>query len=86
MNSLLKVPGESDSLNQGTGIGLCLCKNLVGLEGEMWLDEDFTAGSRAVPGANCDQSKCAAFGASRCLDAFEASAKYEITGFSTCWR
>ncbi len=35
-----KFQESLDSLNQGTGIGLCLCKDLISLmEGEIWLDE-----------------------------------------------
>jgi signal transduction histidine kinase len=47
-----KFQESLDSLNQGTGIGLCLCKNLIDLmEGEMWLDEIYHSGVENCPGA-----------------------------------
>jgi signal transduction histidine kinase/CheY-like chemotaxis protein len=72
-----KFQESLDSLNQGTGIGLCLCKNLIGLmEGEMWLDEDFQSGVENCPGArfviNLNVPPLELD--SRCLDMFEASA------------
>jgi hypothetical protein len=44
-------PESLDALNQGTGIGLCLCKDLVNLlEGSLWLDEKYASGFRDCPG------------------------------------
>jgi signal transduction histidine kinase/CheY-like chemotaxis protein len=40
-----------DSLSQGTGIGLCLCKNLAELmKGDIWLDETYDSGIKDCPG------------------------------------
>jgi signal transduction histidine kinase/CheY-like chemotaxis protein len=40
-----------DSLNQGTGIGLSLCKNLTELmKGEIWIDETYDSGVAGCPG------------------------------------
>lgn len=41
-----------DSLSQGTGLGLSLCKILIGLlGGDVWLDETFDSGIKGRPGA-----------------------------------
>ena len=41
-----------DSLSQGTGIGLSLCKKLVELmRGRLWLDESYDSGLEGCPGA-----------------------------------
>jgi signal transduction histidine kinase len=41
-----------DSLNQGTGIGLALCKNLIELlGGRIWLDKEYNSGIPGCPGA-----------------------------------
>jgi signal transduction histidine kinase/CheY-like chemotaxis protein len=78
-----KFQESLDSLNQGTGIGLCLCKNLIGLmEGEMWLDETYLSGIENYPGArlvislNVPPLELD----SRYLDAYEASVKNESSG------
>jgi signal transduction histidine kinase/ActR/RegA family two-component response regulator len=75
-----KFQESLDSLNQGTGIGLCLCKNLISLmEGEMWLDETYHSGVESCPGArfviNLNVPPLELD--SRSLDAFENSAHYE---------
>ena len=47
-----KFQTSLDSLNQGTGVGLCLSKNLVDLmQGELWLDETYDSGVEECPGA-----------------------------------
>ena len=47
-----KFQESLDSLNQGTGIGLNLCKSLVQLMGgEIWLDADYNSGIPGCPGA-----------------------------------
>jgi signal transduction histidine kinase/CHASE1-domain containing sensor protein/CheY-like chemotaxis protein len=47
-----KFQTSLDSLNQGTGIGLSLCKDLTGLlNGDISLDEDFHSGIEGCPGA-----------------------------------
>mmetsp|Transcript_5711 Transcript_5711/g.8801 ORF Transcript_5711/g.8801 Transcript_5711/m.8801 type:complete len:830 (-) Transcript_5711:2106-4595(-) len=46
-----KFQDSLDSLNQGTGIGLCLCKNLAQLmNGDIWLDESYHSGVEGCPG------------------------------------
>ena len=41
-----------DLLNQGTGMGLCLCKQLVDLMGgNIWLDDTYESGVKDLPGA-----------------------------------
>jgi signal transduction histidine kinase/CheY-like chemotaxis protein len=46
-----KFQESLDSVNQGTGIGLCLCKNLIDLlGGHIWLDEGFDSGVEGCPG------------------------------------
>jgi signal transduction histidine kinase len=46
-----KFQESLDALNQGTGIGLCLCKNMVDLlDGEIYLDESFDSGVEGFPG------------------------------------
>jgi signal transduction histidine kinase/CheY-like chemotaxis protein len=47
-----KFQTSLDVLSQGTGIGLCLCKNLVELlKGDIWLDEKYDSGIAGCPGA-----------------------------------
>lgn len=47
-----KFQERLDYLCQGTGIGLCLCKNLVELMGgNLWLDERYDSGIEGSPGA-----------------------------------
>ena len=47
-----KFQESLDLLNQGTGIGLCLCKDLAELmNGEIWLDESYESGVPGCPGA-----------------------------------
>lgn len=47
-----KFQESLDSLNQGTGIGLCLCKNLIELMGgKIWLDDAYHSGVEGCPGA-----------------------------------
>lgn len=51
-NKLFNKFQESlDQLNQGTGIGLNLCKNLTNLlGGDIWLDEEYDSGVEGFPG------------------------------------
>lgn len=47
-----KFQESLDSLSQGTGIGLHLCKNLIDLmNGRIWLDESYDSGVKNCPGA-----------------------------------
>jgi signal transduction histidine kinase/ActR/RegA family two-component response regulator len=51
-NLFQKFQASLDILNQGTGIGLCLCKGLVDLlGGEIFLDESYDSGIVGSPGA-----------------------------------
>lgn len=51
-NLFAKFQETLDTLSQGTGIGLSLCKKLVELmNGEVWLDEDYDSGIQGSPGA-----------------------------------
>jgi len=46
-----KFQDSLDSLSQGTGIGLCLCQNLVELmKADIFLDESFDSGINGYPG------------------------------------
>lgn len=46
-----KFQESLDSLNQGTGIGLSVCKNLCDLmEADIWLDQDFESGIEGCTG------------------------------------
>jgi signal transduction histidine kinase/CheY-like chemotaxis protein len=46
-----KFQESLDLLNQGTGIGLCVCKNLSDLMGaDIWLDDGFKSGMEGCPG------------------------------------
>lgn len=50
-NLFIKFQESLDSLNQGTGIGLCLSRNLAMLmNGDIWLDEDFDSGVKGFRG------------------------------------
>jgi signal transduction histidine kinase/CheY-like chemotaxis protein len=47
-----KFQESLDSLNQGTGIGLCVCQNLIDLmHGEIVLDEKYESGMEGFPGS-----------------------------------
>ena len=46
-----KFQESLDQMDQGTGVGLCLCKNLTQLlEGAIWLDENFESGVEGCKG------------------------------------
>jgi hypothetical protein len=46
-----KFQSSLDTLNQGTGIGLCLCEKLVALMGgELYIDEEYDSGIPDFPG------------------------------------
>jgi len=48
----LKFQESLDRLNQGTGIGLSLCKNLSELMGaDLWLDDNYDSGIADCPGS-----------------------------------
>ena len=50
-NLFCRFQKSLDSLNQGTGVGLNLCKNLVDLmDGELRLDETYDSGVEGCPG------------------------------------
>jgi signal transduction histidine kinase/CheY-like chemotaxis protein len=47
-----KFQESLDSMNQGTGVGLCVCRNLVDLmKGDIWLDTTYDSGIEGCPGA-----------------------------------
>jgi signal transduction histidine kinase/CheY-like chemotaxis protein len=47
-----KFQESLDSMNQGTGVGLCVCRNLVDLmEGDIWLDKTYDSGIEGCQGA-----------------------------------
>ena len=47
-----KFQQSLDLLSQGTGVGLCLCKQLISVMGaDLWLDEEFDSGVTGCPGA-----------------------------------
>jgi signal transduction histidine kinase/CheY-like chemotaxis protein len=47
-----KFQESLDSMNQGTGVGLCVCRNLVDLmKGDIWLDKTYDSGMEGCPGA-----------------------------------
>jgi CheY-like chemotaxis protein len=47
-----KFQESLDSMNQGTGVGLCVCRNLVDLmKGDIWLDKTYDSGIAGCPGA-----------------------------------
>ena len=47
-----KFQESLDSMNQGTGVGLCVCRNLVDLmQGDIWLDKTYDSGIKGCPGA-----------------------------------
>ena len=47
----VKYQDSLDNLNQGTGIGLCLCQKLIHLmNGEVFVDESYTSGVKGCPG------------------------------------
>jgi signal transduction histidine kinase/CheY-like chemotaxis protein len=46
-----KFQESLDSMNQGTGVGLCVCRNLVDLmKGDIWLDRTYDSGIEGCPG------------------------------------
>ena len=50
-NLFVKFQETLDLMNQGTGIGLCLCKNLSDLmNGELWFDKTYVSGVKDFPG------------------------------------
>jgi signal transduction histidine kinase/CheY-like chemotaxis protein len=76
-----KFQESLDSLNQGTGIGLCLCKHLVGLmNGDLWLDETFNSGVANCPGTRfvVDLNAPPLHLDSGSLDKYAASPQYEL--------
>eukprot|EP00339_Tiarina_fusa_P000617 CAMPEP_0117085776 /NCGR_PEP_ID=MMETSP0472-20121206/60263_1 /TAXON_ID=693140 ORGANISM="Tiarina fusus, Strain LIS" /NCGR_SAMPLE_ID=MMETSP0472 /ASSEMBLY_ACC=CAM_ASM_000603 /LENGTH=924 /DNA_ID=CAMNT_0004815097 /DNA_START=60 /DNA_END=2834 /DNA_ORIENTATION=+ len=47
-----KFQESLDSMSQGTGIGLSLCKQLINLMGgKLWIDEEYDSGVAGCPGA-----------------------------------
>jgi signal transduction histidine kinase/CheY-like chemotaxis protein len=47
-----KFQESLDSMNQGTGVGLCVCRNLVDLmKGDIWLDKTYDSGIEGCSGA-----------------------------------
>jgi signal transduction histidine kinase/ActR/RegA family two-component response regulator len=75
-NLFVKFQESLDSLNQGTGIGLSLSKNLaVLMKGDIWLDEDFDSGVEGFQGTRfvVDLNTAALNFDSNALDAYELS-------------
>ena len=51
-NLFCRFQESLDSMAQGTGVGLNLCKSLVDLmQGDIWLDESFETGIKGRPGS-----------------------------------
>jgi signal transduction histidine kinase/ActR/RegA family two-component response regulator len=72
----VKFQESLDSLNQGTGIGLSLSKNLaVLMNGDIWLDEDFDSGVEGFRGTRfvIDLNTASLNFDSNALDAYELS-------------
>jgi signal transduction histidine kinase len=72
----VKFQESLDSLNQGTGIGLSLSKNLAQLmNGDIWLDEDFDSGVEGFRGTRfvIDLNTASLNFDSNALDAYELS-------------
>jgi len=47
-----KFQESLEVMDQGSGVGLCLCKSMAGvLNGDIWLDEDFDSGVQGFPGS-----------------------------------
>jgi signal transduction histidine kinase/CheY-like chemotaxis protein len=75
-NLFVKFQESLDSLNQGTGIGLSLSKNLaVLMNGDIWLDEDFDSGVEGFQGTRfvIDLNTAPLNFDSNALDAYELS-------------
>jgi signal transduction histidine kinase/CheY-like chemotaxis protein len=75
-NLFVKFQESLDSLNQGTGIGLSLSKNLaVLMNGDIWLDEDFDSGVEGCRGTRfvIDLNTAPLNFDSKALDAYELS-------------
>jgi CheY-like chemotaxis protein len=72
----VKFQESLDSLNQGTGIGLSLSKNLaVLMNGDIWLDEDFDSGVEGCRGTRfvIDLNTASLNFDANALDAYELS-------------
>ena len=84
-NTLFAKFQESlDTLNQGTGIGLSLCEQLVGLmEGDLWLDQSFDSGIDNSPGARfvVDLKEPPLQLDTACLDAYESTYSSHLSDF-----
>jgi signal transduction histidine kinase/FixJ family two-component response regulator len=79
-NLFVKFQESLDSLNQGTGIGLSLSKNLaVLMNGDIWLDEDFESGVEGFRGTRfvIDLNTAPLNFDSNALDAYELSNAHE---------
>ena len=51
-NIFKKFQESLDLLQQGTGIGLCLCKKMsILLEADLWLDDNYDSGVEGCPGS-----------------------------------
>eukprot|EP00978_Attheya_sp_CCMP212_P034603 scaffold145726_cov47-Attheya_sp.AAC.1 len=51
-NLFCRFQESLDSMAQGTGVGLNLCKSLIDLmQGDIWLDESFDSGIKGRPGS-----------------------------------
>ena len=86
-NLFCRFQESLDSMAQGTGVGLNLCKSLIDLmEGDIWLDESFHSGLEGKPGTRIvinlrkppvpiEKSESTPFGLRSVTTAKEASAE-----------
>jgi hypothetical protein len=86
-----KFQASLDLLSQGTGIGLCLCYNLIGLlNGEIYLDENYDSGVEGARGTrfviklNCPPLQLRDLGISRDFSDANVTHSSAQSGASEC--